>query len=134
MSRLEPHLVPATRVLLLGIPRILSDILQGLLADEPDLELVGDLRSEDAGVDELDQATPDVVITGVRDGVVPATCLDLLSKRPHTRIIGISPRGGRTIVYELRPHLITLGEVSPTALVDLIRGADANGWLSPADA
>jgi hypothetical protein len=47
---------------------------------------------------------------------------DLLAKRPGARVLAIAPNGGTGALYELRPHRVYLGDVSPQSLIDAIRG------------
>lgn len=46
----------------------------------------------------------------------------LLTERPAVRVFAIAPNGGSGSLYELRPHRVHLGDLSPQALVDALRG------------
>jgi chemotaxis response regulator CheB len=121
---------PAIRVLLIDIPKMLAEILRSLLADRPDMMLVGEATDDQTNLDVLVELEPDVVIVGLPDSDIPAVCVDLLMKRPGIRIIGIGGGGSRGVVYELRPNRIALGEISPRALIGLIRDSGSHReWL-----
>jgi hypothetical protein len=47
--------------------------------------------------------------------------------RPSTRVLAITLAGGRGHLYELRPHRVPLGDVSPQGLLDAIRRAPCTG-------
>jgi hypothetical protein len=47
---------------------------------------------------------------------------DLLAELPGARVLAIAPNGGSGSLYELRPHRVRLGELSPQTLVDAVRG------------
>jgi hypothetical protein len=46
----------------------------------------------------------------------------LLVERPGARVLAIAPTGASGSLYELRPHRVHLGDLSPQALVDAIKG------------
>jgi hypothetical protein len=47
---------------------------------------------------------------------------DLLAERPGARVLAIAPNGDSGSLYELRPHRVYLGDLSPRALIEAIRG------------
>jgi hypothetical protein len=47
---------------------------------------------------------------------------DLLAERPAARVLAIAPNGDSGSLYELRPHRVYLGDLSPQALVDAVSG------------
>jgi hypothetical protein len=46
----------------------------------------------------------------------------LLAELPGVRILAIAANGASGSLYELRPHRVRLGELSPQALVDAVTG------------
>ena len=46
----------------------------------------------------------------------------VLAELPAARVLAIAPNGDSGSLYELRPHRVHLGDLSPQAVVDAIRG------------
>jgi DNA-binding NarL/FixJ family response regulator len=45
----------------------------------------------------------------------------LLDSRPRTKVLAVGTDGRHSYLYELRPHLVRLGDVSETTLVEAVR-------------
>jgi hypothetical protein len=84
---------------------MLSGIVTELVSAEPDLAIVAEVGEAD------------VAVTQLEGGVG-----DLLRDRPRLRVIALSADGREASSFELRPHETKLGEVSPAALLEAIRG------------
>ena len=82
----------AIRVLLVDDHEIMRRGLAVLLADEPDIELVGEAENGVAGVDLAGRLLPDVVIMDVSMPGMSGTEATGLIKQAHpaTRVIGLS--------------------------------------------
>jgi hypothetical protein len=101
------------RVMLREMPQMLRDILEHALTGEADMELTaGD-----------QQAAPDVVLLGTRAPEEHYSAAALLTVWPHARILAVETKGGRTSMYELRPHIVDLGSLSTSGIVEIIRMA-----------
>jgi hypothetical protein len=96
---------------------MLREIVERVIADEPDMELVGPSAAFD-GSGNLDLHSVDVVISGRDD---PGWAADLLRARPGFRVLALTRGGKEGLLYELRPHRVALGEMSPQQLVAEIR-------------
>jgi DNA-binding NarL/FixJ family response regulator len=103
------------RVVLVGMPRMLRDIVAGLVAAEGDLELVGDFADSDARLESLEAVQPSVIIAGAQ--------APLLARRIGRRalVLGVSADGRESVLYELRPRERVLGDVSPSTLLAAVR-------------
>jgi hypothetical protein len=112
--------VSPVRVLLVGLPTMLRDLVAGALAGNPDVEVAGDLARV-AGVGKAVSATgATVVVTASDDGAVPATFTRLLHDHPWLRVVALTPDGRRGTYAELRPHDTPLGDVTPERLAETI--------------
>lgn len=101
---------------------MLRDVFKQIIAEQPDLEVVGDL---DNGVDLLlaaSQTRPDIVILGMEDSELPGVCSHLFSELPHIKLLCVTADGRQLLLYELRPYKILIGNASPQSLLDAIRG------------
>lgn len=111
----------ATRVLLLGMPTMLGQILRRIAADAPELDVVAELPDVELDSPEVLTAEPDVVIAGA-DRATEEAVASLLYQRRGLRVLGISADGRHGILYEMRPHRILLGELAPATLIAAVRG------------
>lgn len=102
------------------MPRILREIIEQAVADEPDMEIV----EAETGVplrEAVESSKADFVIAGADyDFGEVARALD---ERPRLRVLAVAGDGREAFLYELRPTRTPLGEVSPRTIVDAIRGA-----------
>jgi DNA-binding NarL/FixJ family response regulator len=116
--------LPDERVLIVDLPRVLRDIIRRCFDAERGIELVGETVG-DVDLPELVHATrADVVVMGLEEARLPAMGERLLAEHPGVRLLGVAADGRESVLYELRQHRRSLGEVSPSALVTAVRGGD----------
>jgi len=96
-----------------ALPRLLSDLIVGLGADENGCEIVTDDRSDLIAVAKARDA--DVIVT-TAELAAPKEVAALLAARPRLRAIAVDGDGREGVVYELRPHREELGELSRSTL------------------
>jgi DNA-binding NarL/FixJ family response regulator len=110
------------RILLVGLPQMVRDMLEHAIGEQPDMALVG--AAERAKLFELTRAAePSFVIVDAEDDSLPDDCRRLLAERPCLRVLGVESRAGQATLFELRPSRIVIGAVSPTDIVEAIRAA-----------
>ena len=85
---------------------MLREIVTDVLSAAPDLELVEDLGNADVFVCLGDDE---------------AGCGSLLSQHPRLRLIAIHRDGQQTVLWMMRPHRTTLGELSRDTLLAGVR-------------
>jgi DNA-binding NarL/FixJ family response regulator len=115
--------VERIRVLLAELPRMLSEIIESVIADQQDMSIVGAIDSRDRVTSALVRTPADVVIVGLRDAETTASLNRVLLEQPRLKLLAISGDERSSYLYELRPHTVSLGDISPQGLVDAIRGA-----------
>jgi hypothetical protein len=96
------------------------DIVANIIAAQPDMDLVENVGGETDLREAAEQGDADVVILSRRsrrDGEYD----ELLYARSHLKVIEIEGEGRCGSLYELKPHRVPLGEMSPTGLLDAIR-------------
>lgn len=96
--------------------------MRGIVASEPELEIVGEV-----GVDALQAAIQEggvnVVILGTRHGGDVTGFTSLLRMHcPGLRVVTIDQTGGRATVYEPGAASCEVTELSPRDLIQMIRG------------
>jgi hypothetical protein len=100
------------RVALIDLPRMSRELVAGALLAEPEIEVA-------SGFDA--RRPPDVAIIGGRHGeALPERALELLDQHPRMRVLTLADDGAETYVYELRPHRVLIGELSPSALLEAV--------------
>src|SRR3954471_5478856 len=102
------------------MPRLLHDIVRAVLTGLPDVEL----ESTNLERRELREAgavrEADVVIVA-EDDDARDHYIEMLYAHPRLRLVAISGHARAAFLYELRPHRVLLGELSPDALLHAVR-------------
>ena len=105
--------MPITRVFVMGLTSMLSDVVQAVVSNHPDLTLVGespvvDFRSAGA-------SRPDIVVAAHAD-VSDADLTTFLFEHCRTGVLTLTVDSGRATLYEMRPHRTPLGELGTDEL------------------
>jgi hypothetical protein len=77
----------------------------------------------------IEQTQADVVVIGHDDQDAAV----LLGRRPPLAVVAVTDDAKESQYYELRPHRVGLGEISPSELVETIRQA-TRSWSPTARA
>ena len=88
------------RVLVANRPRLMRDLVVATIADQPDIEVVGEVLDEDRLTEAVDESQPDVLIVALDEadkGV--AQCGFLLGRHPQMRILALAPEENRGVFY-----------------------------------
>ena len=107
------------------MPPLLRDVIRGALVPEPDLEVVGE---HDGAVDiraAVEQEDADFVILG-SGAVSEQNMRALVGPTRRVRALEVHSDGTQSVLYELRPHRVPLGEISTDTLLRTVRAAP--GW------
>jgi hypothetical protein len=109
------------RVFLLGTPTMLTELVKGILAGEPDIEVSQHLESGMSLKDITPASNIDVLVVAAEE-VSNYDIAEFLLHRCKSRVLGVSSDGRQATLHELRPHRVSLGELSPRLLVSVVRG------------
>jgi DNA-binding NarL/FixJ family response regulator len=102
---------------------LLGEIIREVLAHEPDLEIVGEVADLPELLSRAELCRSDVVIACLAEGSdLPIAGRDLLDQHPHVKLLVVSKHGRQASLYRLRPERIAFEELSPSALIETIRG------------
>jgi hypothetical protein len=105
-----------TRILLLGVPAMLAEVVQAIVSADERLLIVGTL-DDAADLLEVSRRRRAHVVVVVMDGdELPAACRELLHARPRTLIVGLAEQGHAGVLWEMRPSRTLIGELSPATL------------------
>ncbi len=109
-----------------GLPGVLHDILEAVIAKRDDITLVGTTGDDDI-LAAMKLERPDAIILGLGDSQLPDLGQCILREDPDVKLFGVADDGRRTFLYEVRIETTPVGEVSPEELLDALRHAVTAG-------
>ena len=110
------------RILLAQLPNALQATLERVLSEQPDM--VASLAENYVEVLlAVGQTQADVVVIGMEDVQPPGVVSHLLDEYPSLRIILVDVVEHRGFLYELRPDLVPIGDMSSAQFPDVLRAA-----------
>jgi chemotaxis response regulator CheB len=108
------------RILIAGFPRLMTDILEHVVAKDPALSVVG--TSDDASLaTEARRTRADVLLVAQRAPDERDSLASLLHSRPRMKVVTIVASGESGALYELRPHRTVISEITTQSLSEAIR-------------
>jgi chemotaxis response regulator CheB len=112
------------RILIVEIPSLLRELIGEIIADEGDMEVVGELPDLQRVSELAERTGANFVITGRTHPEFDSAYEELLRQRPAMRVLAVQHQGRQSSLYELLPHVENLGELSAETLLTVIRGGD----------
>jgi hypothetical protein len=112
--------LPKTCIAFIDMPRMLREIVDEALSTRRDVRIV-DESSDGSLVAAVDRSGAGFVIVS-SESVGPADVCRLLEERPKVKVFAIEDGGRDGCLYELRPNLVLVGELSPENLVQTVLG------------
>jgi hypothetical protein len=104
---------------------MLNEIIRRAIEEQADMEAVGPAPR---GRRVIDLTGIDVIVTTYDD---QKAAVKMLRERPGVRVFALAGHGKESLLYELRPHRVSLGEVSPGELIAHIRAGRSDGPVFP---
>ena len=88
------------RVLVANRPRLMRELVLAVIADQPDIEVIGEVQDESALAEAVEEALPDVLILALNDADKQVVqCGFLLGRYPHMKILALAPEQNRGLFY-----------------------------------
>jgi AmiR/NasT family two-component response regulator len=88
------------RVLVGNRPRLMRELVVETIADQPDIEVVGELQNDANLTEIVEQVRPDVLIVALETPEKSlGHCGFLLGRYPQMRILALGPEQNRGIFY-----------------------------------
>lgn len=118
------------RVLLVAIPPMLAELVSQIVAEQPDMEVVGEVTG---GVDSLvavGWSDANVVILALENSEPPGLSSHLLAEYPHIKVLALGRDGQRAFLYEYRQQEVRSREVWLQGLRNMIRSALSSKFLA----
>ena len=88
------------RVLVANQSRLMRELIMTTIADQPDIELVGEIDKTEDLTDAVAQARPDVLIIAMSEhNKFRVQCGFLLGRYPEMKILALAPEENRAQIY-----------------------------------
>lgn len=88
------------RVLIANRPRLMRDVVMATLADQPDIEIVGETQNDNEITELVEKVRPDFVIIALDEPESrPGICGFLLGRYPHLKVLAIAPDKNVSVCY-----------------------------------
>jgi len=88
------------RVLVANHPRLMREIVLTTFADQPDIEIVGEVADESEISESVKRTLPNFVVIALDHPCIrPAICDELLREHPEVRIIAVAPEKNCIVYY-----------------------------------
>ena len=90
----------AIRVLVANRPRLMRELILTTFADQPDIEVVGEVAEESEIFESVKRTLPNFVVIALdQPSKRPAICDELLREYPDVRVIAVAPEKNFVIYY-----------------------------------
>ena len=90
----------AIRVLVANRPRLMRELILTTFADQPDIEIVGEVGDESELSESVKRTLPNFVVIALdQPGKRPAICDELLREHPEVRVIAVAPERNSIVYY-----------------------------------
>jgi chemotaxis response regulator CheB len=113
----------AIRVLVANRPRLMRETILTTFADQPDIEIVGEVADDSEILEFVKKTMPNFVVIALdQPGRRPSVCDDLLREHPEVRVIAVSAQNNYVVYYwaSLDIHSSTI-EASEEGMLKALR-------------
>ncbi len=114
------------RVLVANRPRLIRELILMTFAEQPDIEIVGEVREEDYEniARTVDETQPEFLILGLdKPERRPPLCDTLLRRHPEMKILAVAENNESSVFYWAKIDIrSTPLETSEAAILDALRG------------
>ena len=113
----------AIRVLVANRPRMMRELILATFADQPDIEIVGEVANDEEIPKTVERTLPDLVVVALDEpGRRPSVCDVVLRRHPDVRIIGVDTKQNYSVFYwaSLAIHSSNI-EASEEGLLNAVR-------------
>ena len=114
------------RVLVANRPRLFRELILATIADQPDIEVVGEVQDEADIIFAVGEKQPDFLIVALgNSGIRPSVCDVLLAKFPNMKILALAPERNSSVFYwaSLDIHSFDV-ESSEDGILGVLRGGE----------
>lgn len=114
--------MPKIRVLVANRPRLIRDLILATIADQPDIEVLGELEDDSKISQAVADLQPDIVIIALdQANERPAICDYLLIHYPRVKVLAVAPEDAQSVFFwsDIRSAAV---ESSMEGILNVIRG------------
>lgn len=111
------------RLLLGNRPRLMREIIRGMIDRQEDMEVVGEILDPVDLLVAVRETEADAVILALRGSEEPGLCSHLLAEYPNLTIIGLSSEGKSAFVEQLCPRRQDIVDASEAKILSALRQA-----------
>jgi DNA-binding NarL/FixJ family response regulator len=116
--------VEKIRVLVANRPRLMRELVLATISDQPDIEVIGEIKDDAEIASAVAEAHPDVVIVALgKLDERPALCADLMGQFPQLKIVALAPERNSSMfiwsVVDVRSRNV---ECSEEGILSAVRG------------
>lgn len=88
------------RVLVANRPRLMRELVVATIADQPDIEIVGEIKDDSEIAHMTAESQPDFVIIALdRSDQRPTICDAILGRHPRIKVIALAPERNSSIFF-----------------------------------
>jgi DNA-binding NarL/FixJ family response regulator len=109
------------RVLLANHPLMIPDAIRELVAEQEDMEVVGDVHGPMKILQETGRVHADAVILAQEGAEEPALCSQLLAVYPDLTILSVTPDMASVFTQQLCSHRQEVGSLKREDIVQTLR-------------
>lgn len=123
---MEPTVQKTIRVVVANRPRLMRELVLATIADQPDIEIVGEVTDETDLVRIVRETQPDFLIVAMDEpNRRPAICDELLRFYPDMKILALAPEHNSSVFFwaSLDIHFNRV-EASEEGILGALRGKD----------
>jgi chemotaxis response regulator CheB len=78
----------------------MRELIVATFADQPDIEIVGEVENEEHILATVEKTSPDLIVVALEEvGKRPRICDTVLRRHPDVRIIGIAAKRNYSVFY-----------------------------------
>jgi DNA-binding NarL/FixJ family response regulator len=116
--------VDKIRVLVANRPRLMRDLVTATVADQPDVEVVGEVGHDGEILELIELKRPDALIIALDGpGTQSGLCDRLLERHPRLRILALDPHTNTSLFYWGRQDIYAKAiETSEEGVLSALRG------------
>jgi DNA-binding NarL/FixJ family response regulator len=125
---MEPNRVTTPiRVLVANQPRLMRELVMATIADQPDIEIVGEVDDESKIAGAVERSHPDFLIIALgKSQRLPAVCEPILHDHPQIKVLAVPPARKDFVMFFWTASRVQSNriEASEAGILRVIRGKE----------
>ena len=112
------------RVLVANRPRLMRELVLATISDQPDIEVMGEIKEDSEIARVVAESHPDFVIIALdKPAARPPICDELFGRNPHLKILVLAPEHNDSVFFwsVIDIHSVRI-ESSEAGILNALRG------------